>query len=167
MPLPRSYVAEHNNKRGALMIDTQNNASEMLITLASDIVAAHVSNNSVALDAVPTLIRNVYDALAGLGAAAPAPEARPQPAVSIRASVRKDHLVCLEDGKKMKTLKRHLMTDQGMTPDDYRARWGLAPDYPMIAPEYADRRRDIAKTIGLGRKTGQKRGRRKAAVKAT
>ena len=88
-------------------------------------------------------------------------EARPDPAVSIRSSVKRDHVVCLEDGKKMKMLKRHLMTDHGLTPDEYRARWGLASDYPMVAPDYADKRRDLAKKIGLGRKPGQRRGRRK------
>ena len=142
------------------MATIENDVSETLITLTSDIVAAHVSNNSVAVDELPTLIKNVYGALSGLGAAAQE-EARPEPAVSIRASVKPDHLVCLEDGKKMKMLKRHLMTDHGMTPDEYRARWGLPSDYPMVAPEYAEKRRDLAKKIGLGRKPGQRRGRRK------
>ena len=134
--------------------------AETLITLTSDIVAAHVSNNSVAVDELPALIKNVYGALSGLGAAAQE-EARPEPAVSIRASVKPDHLVCLEDGKKMKMLKRHLMTDHGLTPAEYRARWGLPADYPMVAPEYAEKRRTLAKQIGLGRKPGQRRGRRK------
>ena len=135
--------------------------SEMLITLTSDIVAAHVSNNTLSVEEVPTLISTVYGALAGLGGSAPVEEARPEPAVSVRASVKRDHLVCLEDGKKMKMLKRHLMTEHGMTPDDYRQRWGLAADYPMVAPDYAETRRDLAVKIGLGRKPGQKRGRRK------
>jgi predicted transcriptional regulator len=135
--------------------------SEMLITLTSDIVAAHVSNNTLSVDEVPTLISTVYGALAGLGGSAPVEETRPEPAVSVRASVKRDHLVCLEDGKKMKMLKRHLMTEHGMTPDDYRQRWGLAADYPMVAPEYAETRRDLAVKIGLGRKPGQKRGRKK------
>jgi predicted transcriptional regulator len=81
----------------------------------------------------------------------------------VRASVKRDHLVCLEDGKKMKMLKRHLMTEHGMTPDEYRQRWGLGADYPMVAPEYAETRRDLAVKIGLGRKPGQKRGRQKKA----
>ena len=147
------------------MATIENDVSETLITLTSDIVAAHVSNNSVAVDELPALIKNVYGALSGLGAAAQE-EARPEPAVSIRASVKPDHLVCLEDGKKMKMLKRHLMTDHGMTPDEYRARWGLPSDYPMVAPKYAEKRRDLAKKIGLGRKPGQKRGRRKKATTA-
>jgi predicted transcriptional regulator len=135
--------------------------SETLITLTSDIVAAHVSNNNVAVEDVPALITTVYGALAGLGGTPQVEEERPEPAVSVRASVKRDHLVCLEDGKKMKMLKRHLMTEHGMTPDDYRQRWGLAADYPMVAPEYAETRRDLAVKIGLGRKPGQKRGRRK------
>ena len=108
--------------------------SEMLITLTSDIVAAHVSNNTLSVEEVPTLISTVYGALAGLGSSAPAEEARPEPAVSVRASVKRDHLVCLEDGKKMKMLKRHLMTEHGMTPDDYRQRWGLAADSRWLPP---------------------------------
>ena len=137
--------------------------AETLITLTSDIVAAHVSNNSVAVDDVPALISNVYAALAGLDGTSVAEEARPDPAVSVRASVKKDHVVCLDCGKKMKMLKRHLSTEHGMTPDEYRQRWDLPGDYPMVAPDYADTRRDLAKKIGLGRKPGQKRGRKKAA----
>ena len=136
--------------------------AETLIALTSDIVAAHVSNNGVAVEDLPTLIRNIHGALAGLGAA-PQVEARPQPAVSVRSSVKNDHIVCLEDGRKMKMLKRHLMTDHGLTPAEYRARWGLPADYPMVAPEYAEKRRTLAKAIGLGRKPGQRRGRRKKA----
>jgi predicted transcriptional regulator len=142
------------------MATIEHDLSETLITLTSDIVAAHVSNNSVGLDEVPALIQNVYGALAGLGAA-PQVEAKPEPAVSVRASVKNDHIVCLEDGKKMKMLKRHLMTDHGLTPAEYRTRWGLPADYPMVAPDYAEKRRALAKEIGLGRKPGQRRGRRK------
>lgn len=134
---------------------------EMLITHTTDIVVSYVANNSLGADDVSSLIRNVFGTLASLGQESPAPEARPEPAVSIRSSVKRDHVVCLEDGKKMKMLKRHLMTDHGLTPDEYRARWGLAADYPMVAPDYADKRRDLAKKIGLGRKPGQRRGRRK------
>jgi predicted transcriptional regulator len=139
----------------------ESDTSEMLITLTSDIVAAHVSNNTISVEEVSTLISTVYGALAGLGGSAPVEEARPEPAVTVRASVKRDHLVCLEDGKKMKMLKRHLMTEHGMTPDEYRQRWGLGSDYPMVAPEYAETRRDLAVKIGLGRKPGQKRGRKK------
>ena len=143
------------------MENIENDMAETLITLTSDIVAAHVSNNDVGVGDVPVLITNVYNALAGLGGGSTAEEQRPDPAVSIRSSVKKDHLVCLEDGKKMKMLKRHLMTEHGMTPDEYRQRWGLGADYPMVAPDYAETRRELAKKIGLGRKPGQKRGRRK------
>ncbi|MCB2084133.1 MAG: MucR family transcriptional regulator [Sphingomonadaceae bacterium] len=137
---------------------------ETLITLTSDIVAAHLSNNNVDVDAVPTLITNVYQALAGLGQEAAAEEPRPEPAVAIRSSIKPDYIVCLEDGKKLKMLKRYLRTNYDMTPEEYRARWGLPADYPMVAPNYAERRRELAKKIGLGRKPGQKRGRKKKAA---
>ena len=136
---------------------------ETLITLTSDIVAAHVSNNSVAVEDMPTLISNVFGALSGLGAEQEA-EKLPEPAVSIRSSIKPDYIVCLEDGKKMKMLKRHLMTQYNMTPDEYRQRWGLPADYPMVAPSYAEKRRALAKEIGLGRKPGQRRGRPKKAT---
>ena len=139
---------------------------EDLITHTSDIVVSYVSNNSLAADEVSSLIQNIYTTLSGLGQRGEAEEERPEPAVSIRSSVKRDHIVCLEDGKKMKMLKRHLMTNHGMTPDEYRARWGLPSDYPMVAPDYADTRRILAKKIGLGRKPGQRRGRRKKAPTA-
>ncbi len=135
---------------------------ETLITLTSDIVAAHVSNNSVAVDDLASLITSVYGALASLGDAAVVPEVLPEPAVSIRSSVKPDFIVCLEDGKKLKMLKRHLMTHYNMTPDQYRTRWNLPADYPMVAPNYAEKRRELAKKIGLGRKPGARRGRAKA-----
>lgn len=128
---------------------------EMLVTLTADIVAAHVSNNSVAVGDLPTLISNVYGALSGLDQPVEVEEARPEPAVSIRASIKPDYLVCLEDGKKLKMLKRHLMTHYDMTPEQYRTRWNLPADYPMVAPSYAETRRDLAKKIGLGRKPSQ------------
>lgn len=138
------------------MTQESNDGNEMLITLTADIVAAHVSNNSVAVSDLPVLIGNVHNALAGLSGAQ-APVAAPEPAVPIRNSIKRDYIVCLEDGKKLKMLKRHLMTHYGMTPDDYRAKWGLAADYPMVAPAYAEQRRDLAKAIGLGRKPGSGR----------
>jgi predicted transcriptional regulator len=126
--------------------------SETLVTLTADIVAAHVSNNSVAISDIPLVIRSVHEALAGLSSKAePEPEPQ-QPAVSVRASVKPDYIVCLEDGKKLKMLRRHLMTNFGMTPDDYRAKWNLSKDYPMVAPNYAETRRALAKQIGLGTK---------------
>jgi predicted transcriptional regulator len=142
------------------MVDTLQ-ADDMLITLTADIVAAHVSNNSVAVNDLPNLISNVHMALAAIAGTSAAPEARPEPAVSVRSSIKPDYIVCLEDGKKLKMLKRHLMTHYGMTPDDYRKKWGLNSDYPMVAPNYAEQRRTLAKAIGLGTK-GRKGGRRKA-----
>jgi predicted transcriptional regulator len=138
------------------MENIENDMKETLITLASDIVAAHVSNNNVDEDSLPSLITNVYGALAGLGQAAVVEEVRPPPAVSIRSSIKPDYVVCLEDGKKLKMLKRHLMTHYNMTPDEYRRRWGLRSDYPMVAPNYAEKRRELAKKIGLGRKPKSK-----------
>ncbi len=123
---------------------------EILVTLTSDIVAAHVSNNSVAVSDMPLLISNVYGALAGLQQEAAPVQPKQEPAVSIRSSIKPDYIVCLEDGKKLKMLKRHLMTHYQMTPDDYRAKWGLPADYPMVAPNYAQQRRELAKKIGLG-----------------
>lgn len=144
------------------MQDLEMEMKETLITLTSDIVAAHLSNNNVDVDAVPDLITNVYGALSNLGEAAPAEEERPEPAVSIRASIKPDYIVCLEDGKKLKMLKRYLRTNYDMTPEEYRARWGLPADYPMVAPNYAEKRRDLAKKIGLGRKPGSVRAVKKA-----
>ena len=136
--------------------------SETLVTLTADIVAAHVSNNNVAVSDIPLIIRSVHEALSGLGTKS-APEAEPQqPAVSVRASIKPDYIVCLEDGKKMKMLRRHLATDHGMTPDEYRAKWNLAKDYPMVAPNYAEKRRELAKSIGLGTK-GRGGGRKPAS----
>jgi predicted transcriptional regulator len=146
------------------MSEIENDMRETLITLTSDIVAAHVSNNSVAVGDLPTLITNVYSALAGLNQPEAVAEPAPEPAVSVRASVKNDHIVCLEDGKKLKMLKRHLATRYNMTPEQYRARWNLPADYPMVAPAYAEKRRELAKKIGLGRKPAPKRGRGKSAA---
>lgn len=126
--------------------------SETFITLTADIVAAHVSNNSVAVSDLPVLISNVHGALIGLGGKPAEAPVKLEPAVSIRASIKPDYIVCLDDGKKLKMLKRHLMTHYGITPDEYRAKWGLPSDYPMVAPNYAEQRRTLAKKIGLGRK---------------
>jgi predicted transcriptional regulator len=133
-------------------MDNNDGLGDTLITLTADIVSAHVSNNSVAVNDLPALIQNVHNALSGLGARSAEPEARPEPAVSIRSSIKPDYIVCLEDGKKLKMLKRHLMTHYQMTPDDYRQKWGLSADYPMVAPNYAEQRRTLAKKIGLGTK---------------
>lgn len=124
--------------------------TETLIALTADIVSAHVSNNNVTVTDLPLLIQNVHGALNSLGDALVVPEARPEPAVSIRSSIKPDYVVCLEDGKKLKMLKRHLMTHYQLTPDQYRAKWNLPSDYPMVAPNYAEQRRTLAKKIGLG-----------------
>ena len=132
---------------------------ETLIALTADIVAAHVSNNSVAVNDLPQLIQNVHGALRGLGGRGQEAEVKLEPAVSIRSSVKPDYIVCLEDGKKLKMLKRHLMTHYNMTPEEYRAKWGLPADYPMVAPNYAKARSELAKEMGLGQ---QRRKRRSA-----
>ncbi len=124
---------------------------DTLITLTADIVAAHVSNNSVAVNDLPQLINNIHGALAAMSGRN-APEAKLEPKVPIRSSIRPDYIVCLEDGKRLKMLKRHLMTHYQMTPDQYRQKWGLNSDYPMVAPNYAEQRRALAKAIGLGTK---------------
>lgn len=124
--------------------------SNELLSLTTEIVAAHVSNNTVAVTDLPQLIEQVYKTLANVGIEpAPAPE-RPQPAVPIKKSVTPDYIICLEDGKKLKMLKRHLKTAYDMTPEEYRDRWQLPPDYPMVAPNYAKQRSKLAKQIGLG-----------------
>lgn len=129
---------------------TEHDPHTDLLTLTADIVSSHVANNSVSVSDVPQLIQNVYSTLSGLGEQPEEPEVRQEPAVPIRSSVKPDYIVCLEDGKKLKMLKRHLMTAYGMTPDDYRAKWNLPADYPMVAPNYAESRRQLAKAIGLG-----------------
>ena len=133
------------------MMDNQGN-DDTLLTLTADIVAAHVSNNSVAVNDLPQLIANVHGALSTLSGSGAAAEAKLEPKVPIRSSVKPDYIVCLEDGKRLKMLKRHLMTHYQLTPDQYRQKWGLAADYPMVAPNYAEQRRALAKSIGLGTK---------------
>ena len=125
---------------------------DTLLTLTADIVGAHVSNNSVTVNDLPILIQSVHQTLASISSGSSAPEEKAEPKVSIRASIKPDYIVCLEDGKKQKMLKRHLMTSHGMTPSEYRAKWGLPADYPMVAPDYAEQRRTLAKSIGLGTK---------------
>ncbi|MCW2387112.1 putative transcriptional regulator [Sphingobium sp. B11D3B] len=127
-------------------------ADTVLISLTADIVASHVSNNNVAVGDLPILIGNVHAALSTLGQAPSVEEPKQVPAVSVRASVKPDYIVCLEDGKKLKMLKRHLMTHYQITPEQYRAKWNLPADYPMVAPNYAKQRRALAQQIGLGRK---------------
>lgn len=125
-----------------------------LLEMTSMIVSAHISNNQTNPADVPVLIRNIYLTLKNIDAApeAPAHQERPEPAVPIRKSITPDYVICLEDGRKLKMLKRHLKTTYNMTPDDYRARWGLPTDYPMVAPNYAAKRSSLAQEIGLGKK---------------
>ncbi len=135
--------------------------SPELLEHTTRIVAAHVAKNPIAVTDVPGLIATVHQALAALGPEEAA--AKPKPAVPIKQSVKPEYIVCLDDGKKLKMLKRHLKTAYNMTPDDYRKRWGLPSDYPMVAPNYAAMRSKLAKKIGLGRKAGTKmKARRKA-----
>ncbi len=146
--------------------------NEALVDLVAHIVSAFVSHNSVPTADLPALIANTHAALAGLGQApAPVQEERAAPAVSIKRSITADYLICLEDGKKFKSLKRHLRTAFDMSPDQYRAKWNLPPDYPMVAPNYAEARSQLAKKMGLGNQrrkpapvAAAKRGRAKASA---
>ena len=124
-----------------------------LITLTADIVGAHVAHNNVPTGDIAGLIQSVHTALKGLGQAPEPVVEKQEPAVSIRSSVKPDHIVCLEDGKKLKMLKRYLRTNYDMSPDEYRRKWNLPSDYPMVAPNYAEKRRTLAHSIGLGRKS--------------
>ncbi len=137
------------------MTDTISHADMMALT--ADIVAAHLSNNTVSISDVQTLISGTFAALTQLGGTPVAAAATRDPAVPIKASLKADHIVCLEDGKKLKMLKRHLMTHYALTPEAYRAKWNLPADYPMVAPDYAAQRRSLALKIGLGtaRNTGR------------
>jgi predicted transcriptional regulator len=124
-----------------------------IIEFTAEIVTAYVSNNSVSATDLPSLIAEIHASLAGLILETTAiPAEKQTPAVSVKKSLTEDYLICLEDGKKFKSLKRHLMTHYGLTPEDYRAKWDLPSDYPMVAPNYAATRSDLAKQMGLGRK---------------
>jgi predicted transcriptional regulator len=136
-------------------------ASDIVLRLTAQIVAAHVEHNAVQADALASLIQKVYQTLRGVGQAQPE-TAKPTPAVPIKQSVRPDFIICLEDGKKLKMLKRHLTTAYKMTPAQYRARWGLPADYPMVAPNYAKVRSSLAKEIGLGRTSAASSPKRRA-----
>lgn len=127
-------------------------ADETLLTLVADIVSAQVSHNSVSANDLPALIQSVYGSLAKLGEAQAPVEEKREPAVSIRSSVKPDAVTCLECGAKFKMLKRHLSTDHNLTPEAYRARWSLPASYPLVAPDYAAKRKELAIKIGLGRK---------------
>ena len=133
------------------MSEDQLDRSELL-ALTSEIVSSHVSNNAVNQNDLTTMIQTVFTTLEGLSGPKEEPVEELKPAVSIKRSVTDEYIVCLEDGKKLKMLKRHLKTSYDLTPEEYRARWGLASDYPLVAPAYARKRQELAKKIGLGRK---------------
>jgi predicted transcriptional regulator len=135
---------------GETSVGLQQDAADETRKLTVQIVAAHVAHNNVAMSDLAALIDQIYSALSGLGKPVEPVKERPQPAVPIKRSVTPDFIVCLEDGKKLKMLKRHLASAYNMTPDQYRERWGLPADYPMVAPNYANQRSALAKTIGLG-----------------
>lgn len=152
-----SLVSVIEHKKIAAIGAEMTDQTELLATLTADIVSAHVANNAVSISDMPSMIENVHGALAKIisGEAQDKPEERKEPAVPIRSSIKPDFIVCLEDGKRLKMLRRHLMTHYNMTPDQYRKKWGLPSDYPMVAPNYAERRRELAKSIGLGTKANR------------
>lgn len=156
-------VRRTTQKIGRKSVDTMSDASNLdaktseVLGLTTEIVAAHVSNNTVAMSDLPNLIEQVYKTLSNVDKGLETQSERPTPAVSLRKSVTPEYIICLEDGKKLKMLKRHLKTAYNMTPDEYRERWGLASDYPMVAPNYAKQRSKLAKAIGLGTRPRQSR----------
>ncbi len=136
---------------------TEQTTPNEILSLTTNIVAAHVANNPVAVNDIPQLIREVFQTLASVGGLGEGEAERPTPAVPLKKSITPDYIVCLEDGKQLKMLKRHLKTAYNMTPEQYRERWGLAPDYPRVAPNYAKQRSKLAKQIGLGTRARHKR----------
>jgi len=155
-----NYVGSSNSKAGSREKMAESAAPKMaedeLLRMTAEVVSAYVSNNTLATGQLADVIQSVYNSLRGLeGQVAEAPAEPLKPAVPIRKSVTPEYLICLEDGKKLKMLKRHLRSTYNLTPDEYRAKWGLAQDYPMVAPKYAAQRSEFAKKIGLGRGTGR------------
>ena len=146
---------------------TEKHPTTDLLRMTVDVVSAYVRTNPLPTNDLPAVISAVHDSLASLDGKGNAAEHAPKPAVSIRKSVTPDFLICLEDGKKLKMLKRHLRTAYNMTPEEYRAKWHLGPDYPMVAPNYAKRRSEFAKKIGLGQKAGRRRRRAPVARSAS
>lgn len=137
---------------------THNNDQELLSELTAQIVSAYVGNNAVSASELPALITQVHAAIAATEKGASAgPTEKPKPAVNPKKSVHREYIICLEDGQKFKSLKRHLMSHYKMTPQDYREKWDLAPDYPMVAPAYAEERSRLAREMGLGRKRGKRK----------
>jgi predicted transcriptional regulator len=156
------------NNLGARMIEQSPNkvAEDELLRMTAEVVAAYVRNNTLPTAQLAEVINAVYLSLRGLEAKSPEGKSEAlKPAVPIRKSITPEYLICLEDGKKLKMLKRHLRSTYGLTPDEYRQKWGLPPDYPMVAPNYAEQRSAFAKEIGLGRGTGRQAGKRAAAPK--
>ena len=132
--------------------------NDLLAELTADVVSAYVSNNPVPAGELPGLIAEIHNALGRtLGGKVEEEQEKPKPAVNPKRSVTDDYIICLEDGQKFKSLKRHLMSHYGLTPEEYREKWGLAADYPMVAPSYAAQRSKLAREMGLGRKRGSKR----------
>ena len=137
---------------------------EELLRYSTEIVASYVGRNKVASEQIGNIINTVFNSLAALDPQSEEPlKGGGKPAIPVRRSITPDYIICLEDGKKLKMLKRYLRTNYKLTPEEYRAKWGLPPDYPMVAPNYAKQRSDFAKTIGLGRDSTRKRGRRKSS----
>ena len=137
-------------------------AGKSMIEMTNQVVAAYLSNNTVASNQIAEVINSVHGALISVADGGAEPEPEPlKPAVSIKKSITPDYIVCLEDGKQLKMLKRHLRTTYDMTPDEYRAKWGLSADYPMVAPNYAKQRSEFAKKIGLGRQSTRRGGGRR------
>jgi len=157
-----SILSEHgkqNNSTGLLLenniMTDQHHHHLQTIDMTADIVSAYISNNSISWHDLPALIKSVHSGLLALGSDEPILEIESQkPAVPVKKSVFQDHIICLEDGKSFKSLKRHLQAHYGLTPDQYRQKWGLPDDYPMVAPDYTQKRSMLAKKMGLGRKTG-------------
>jgi predicted transcriptional regulator len=145
---------------------SETTANHDLLGLTAEIVSAHVSNNPVSISDLPNLIQEVYRTLSNMGQPVAPPAEKPQPAVPIKKSITPEYLICLEDGRKLKMLKRHLKTAFNLTPDQYREKWGLGPDYPMVAPNYTKHRSSLAKKIGLGTKPrGRPPGRGRGAAR--
>ena len=138
---------------------TEQLSSDDLLRMTAEVVAAYVKNNPLPASELTSIINTVHGSLSALNGGGPSRSEPQRPAVSVRRSIQPDFLVCLEDGKKLKMLKRHLRTTYGMSPEEYRAKWGLPPDYPMVAPNYAEQRSQFAKEIGLGRKPGKRKRR--------
>ena len=156
-------IMEHQTG-GLEAIEKAKGIGAFLITLTADIASAHVSHNEVSSAELPTLISEIHEALSSLKAPVRTQEEKPKPAVSIRTSIRPEYIVCLEDGKKLKMLKRYLEKHYGMTPEQYRQKWNLPASYPMVAPAYAAARKELALKIGLGRHSGIRRSPREATV---